>query len=89
MKKICKRCGVETTGKLDIYLNQDEQRKGWTIIFVPLDDMDGKPRVAGRFLVAEEKNEFLNEIYSEGSGWTEGELATINIINNYGYMLPV
>lgn len=41
---------------------------GYTIIFYPWEDMSGKPRVAGRFKTEKEKNDFLDEIYSEKSG---------------------
>ena len=68
-------------------MNNNE--KGWTIVFYPWDDMEGKPRVAGRFKTTEEKNKFLDKIYSKDSGWMEEELSTISAINDYNYSLPV
>lgn len=63
--------------------------KGWTIVFYPWDDLLGKPRVAGRFKTAKEKDDFLNDIYKPDSGWTNEELEMLSIINDYNYMLPV
>ena len=60
--------------------------KGFTIIYLSWDD--GKPRVAGRFKSIEEKNNFLEKIYSSDSGWLEEELSTISVINDYNYLLP-
>lgn len=62
--------------------------KGWTVAFFPWEDMEGKLRVAGRFKTTEEKDKFLEKIYSEDSGWMEEELETISVINDYNYLLP-
>lgn len=67
--------------------NTDE--KGWTITYLPWDDMECKERVAGRFKTTKEKDEFLEKIYKPDSGWMEEELATISIHNDYNYILPV
>lgn len=64
------------------------EEKGWTITYIPWEDMEGKPRVAGRFKTTKEKDDFLNSLYEEGNGWMEEELATLGIINDYNYMLP-
>lgn len=61
---------------------------GFTVTFIPWEDMDGKERVIGRFKTEQEKNDFLNEIYKPNSGWMEEELSTVSVINSYTYMLP-
>ena len=61
--------------------------KGWTIIYYPWGDMEGKPRVAGRVKTTEEKDMFLEKIYKYDSGWLEEELSTISAINDYNYIL--
>lgn len=58
------------------------EEKGWTIVYFPWEDMEGKPRVAGRFKTTEEKNKFLDKIYSSDSGWMEEKLSIISIISN-------
>lgn len=63
------------------------EEKGWTIIYFPWDDDEGKPRVAGRFKTNEEKDEYLEKIYQLESGWTAEELGTLMIINDYNYRL--
>ena len=35
-----------------------EEEKGWTITYIPWEDMEGKPRVAGRFKTTKEKTNF-------------------------------
>lgn len=65
-----------------------EEEKGWTVTYIPWEDMEGKPRVAGRFKTTKEKDDFLDSLYEEGNGWMEEELATLGIINDYNYMLP-
>lgn len=64
------------------------QNNGWTIVFYPWDDDAGKPRVAGRFKTEEEKDAFLKEIHAPDSGWMEEELSTIQVFEDYWYMLP-
>lgn len=64
------------------------EEKGWTITYIPWEDMEGKPRVAGRFKTTKEKDDFLKSLYERGNGWMEEELATLGIINDYNYMLP-
>ena len=61
--------------------------KGWTIIYFPWEDMEGKPRVASRFKSTKEKDDFLDKIYKSDSGWMEEELATVSTINDYNYQL--
>ena len=68
------------------YKNMEE--KGWTITYIPWEDMEGKPRVAGRFKTTKEKDDFLEKIHKPDSGWLDDELAMIGIINDYNYMLP-
>lgn len=65
------------------------QEKGWTVTYYPWEDMEGKPRVVGRFKTTEEKDKFLDKIYAKDSGWTGEELSTLSIINDYNYLLPV
>lgn len=62
--------------------------KGWTVVYVPWDDEEGKPRVAGRFKTTAEKNDFLKKIHEPDSGWMEEEFSTLEIINDYDYILP-
>ena len=64
------------------------EEKGWTVTYIPWEDIEGKPRVAGRFKTTKEKNEFLGNIYKPDSGWLNEELGTIIVINDYNYMLP-
>lgn len=63
------------------------ENKGYTVTFVPWEDMMGRERVIGRFETEEEKDEFLKEIHSKDSGWLPEELATVRVINNYNYIL--
>lgn len=62
--------------------------KGWTITYIPWEDMSGKERVAGRFKTNEEKDKFLDEIHNPNSGWLDEELMTVAIHNDYNYVLP-
>lgn len=64
------------------------EEKGWTITYIPWEDMEGKPRVAGRFKTTKEKDEFLEKIHKPDSGWMDEELTMIGVINDYNYMLP-
>ena len=64
------------------------EEKGWTVVFIPWEDDEGKPRVAGRFKTAIEKDKFLEYIAKPGSGWMEEEISSINCYNDYNYMLP-
>lgn len=66
----------------------EQEEKGWTVTYIPWEDMEGKPRVAGRFKTTREKDEFLEKIHKYGSGWTDEELSMIGIVNDYNYMLP-
>ena len=66
---------------------KDKEEKGYTITYIPWEDMRGLPKVAGRFKTAEEKDTFLEEIHDSSSGWTREELSSIAIINDYGYEL--
>lgn len=65
------------------------ENKGWCIFYTPWEDMTGKPRVIGRFKTTVEKDQKLKEIYSspEKSGFLDEELMTIQIVNDYWYML--
>lgn len=65
-----------------------EEEKGWTVTYIPWEDMEGKPMVIGRFKTTKEKDDFLDSLYKEGNGWMVEELATLGIINDYNYMLP-
>ena len=66
---------------------QEIEEKGYTIVYYPWDDMECKPRVAGRFKTKKEKDEYLEKIYKPGSGWLEEELKSLYIINDYNYIL--
>lgn len=68
--------------------NNCTEEDGWTVVFYPWDDDEGKPRVAGRFKTDEEKDKFLEEIHKQDSGWLNEELSSISVINDYWYMLP-
>ena len=61
---------------------------GWTVIYFPIDDDFGLPRVAGRFKTDKEKDEFLRSIYKNDSGWTNEEIEMIQVIHDYNYHLP-
>ncbi len=76
-------------GLFDYKLNKFTilENKGWCIIYVPWEDLEGKPRVIGRFKTTEEKNKKLEEIYEPGNGWLEEELQTVSVINDYNYTL--
>lgn len=62
---------------------------GYTIVYIPWDDMNCKPRVAGRFKTEAEKDAYLESIHKPDAGWIDEELSTITVINDYNYMLPV
>lgn len=64
------------------------ENKGFTLVYFPWEDMEGKPRVAGRFKTEKEKNDFLQKIYEPDSGWMEEELSTVSVIDDYNYTLP-
>lgn len=64
------------------------EEKGWTVTYIPWEDTEGRPRVAGRFKTTREKDEFLEKIHEPDSGWMDEELAMISIINDYNYILP-
>lgn len=67
--------------------NNIVEEKGWTVVYLPWEDMEGKPIVAGRFKTTKEKDEYLEKIYQQGSGWVEDELSTVRVINDYNYHL--
>lgn len=61
---------------------------GYTVFFIPWEDLAGKPRVLGRFKTKEEKDNYLEKIYNvEESGFTDEELQTISVVNDYNYMI--
>ena len=64
----------------------NDESKGWAISYIRWDDC--KPCIAGRFKTTKDKDEFLEKIYMSGSGWTEDELYTISVHNDYNWMLP-
>lgn len=64
-------------------------QKGWTVIYYPWEDLEGKPRVIGRFKTTKEKDDFINKIHKSDSGWMEEELETVSVINDYNYHLPL
>ena len=66
----------------------ENKDKGYTIVYLPWEDLEGKPRVAGRFKTKEEKDEYLEKIYDKDSGWMDEELSSILVINDYDYILP-
>lgn len=68
--------------------NNNQEEKGWTIVYIPWEDLRGLPRVIGRFRTTEEKDLFLKCICKEDSGYTTEELQTISVINDYNYHLP-
>lgn len=65
--------------------NNCTKEDGWTITFYSFDD--GDLRVAGRFKTDKEKDEFLDKIQQPNSGWTEEELSTLSVFNDYFYIL--
>lgn len=64
------------------------ENKGFTLVYFPWEDMEGKPRVAGRYKTEKEKDDFLLKIYEPDSGWMEEELSTVSVIDDYNYTLP-
>lgn len=62
--------------------------KGYTITYIPWEDMKGCPKVAARFKTKQEKDDFINKIYQPDSGWTNEELGTLDVIDDYNYILP-
>lgn len=67
-------------------LNDDNNTKGYTIVYYRWDD--GKPCVVKRCSTEEEKDEELYRIFSEDSGFTEEEKASVYVENDYWYSLP-
>lgn len=81
--------GCSLTKGTEIAIKEYEaNEKGWTVVYTPWEDLDGKERVAGRFKTTKEKNEFIEKIYKSGSGWDEDELHSLRVINDYNYILP-
>lgn len=60
---------------------------GYTVTFIRWDDC--KECVAGRFKTEKEKDDFLKEIHKNNSGWTDDELATVCVADDYNYTLTV
>ena len=69
------------------YMNHIAEEKGWTITFLPWEDIEGKERVAGRFKTTQEKDEFIKKIHQPDSGWLEEELSSICEVNDYNHLL--
>ena len=67
----------------------ENKDKGYTIVYFPWEDLEGKPRVAGRFKTKEEKDEYIEKIHDINSGWMDEELSSISVINDYNYILPM
>lgn len=61
--------------------------KGWTIVFTPWEDVEGREHVAKRCRTDKEKDDYLNKIHQHGTGWLEEELNSLRVINDYNYML--
>ena len=85
------KCGVEHwwAGYIRTAFVDEPKEKGYTIVYIPYDDDFGKPRVWRRCDTEQEKNACLAEINSENSGWLPEELATVSVIPDKNYMLPV
>lgn len=66
----------------------ENKDKGYTVVYIPWEDLEGKPRVAGRFKTKEEKDKYIEKIYDKNSGWLDEELSSISVINDYNYILP-
>ena len=64
------------------------EEKGYTVVFIPWEDDKGKPKVAGRFKTAKEKDDFLKKVHDPNSGWLDEEISSIQVINDYDYDLP-
>lgn len=67
---------------------KDDEELGYTVVYYPWDDDEGKPRVAKRFKTRKEKDDYIDEINRPGSGWLDEELSMVMVINDYNYMLP-
>ncbi len=67
----------------------ENKDKGYTVVYIPWEDLAEKPRVAGRFKTKEEKDEYIEKIYDINSGWMDEELSSISVINDYNYILPM
>lgn len=63
----------------------EDEKRGYTVTFVRWDDC--KECVAGRFKSKKEKDDFLKKIQMSDSGWTNDELETVSVVNDYGYIL--
>lgn len=61
------------------------KEKGWTITFIPWEDLEGKERVLKRFKTTKEKDDFLANC--NRTGLTYEELNTLRIINDFNYIL--
>lgn len=66
----------------------ENKDKGYTVVYLSWEDLEGKPRVAGRFKTKKEKDEFIENIHRFDSGWLDEELSSILVINDYDYILP-
>lgn len=47
---------------------KDDEELGYTVVYYPWDDDEGKPRVAKRFKTRKEKDDYIDEINRPGSG---------------------
>lgn len=61
---------------------------GFTLVYIPWDNLEGRPRVVGRFKTIKEKNKFLDQIFDVNSGWLPEELGTLCVMDDYNYRLP-
>ena len=71
---------------ISIMRSQIKEEKGWTIVYIPWEDLKGRERVIGRFKTCKEKDDFLREIYSVNSGFTDEELSMVVVVGDYNYM---
>jgi hypothetical protein len=59
--------------------------KGWTITFIPWENLTSRERVLKRLKTTEEKDEFMKNISKYGL--SPEERCTIRIYNDYNYIL--
>lgn len=76
----------EKEKELDKGAYQTTNESGFTIVYYRWDD--GKPCVVKRCKTKEEKNKELERIFSEDSGFTAEEKASVYVENDYWYNLP-
>ena len=66
-------------------IREQMEGKGYTVVFIPWEDMEGREKVIGRFGYKSNKDKFIKEILSGHTGMTLEEINTVTVIDDYNY----